>query len=67
MCRLRIPQRQRLGGIPKAGLLLEFDRKSALDTAVMSTPAPFRGNFRLKCDADRRMVQTSDPLGWPNL
>src|SRR5579864_2045501 len=29
----------------------------------MSTATTFPGNFRLKCAADRRMVQTSAPLG----
>ncbi|PYX75384.1 MAG: hypothetical protein DMG78_04510 [Acidobacteria bacterium] len=54
-------------GVPETGLLSEFDRKSALAAAVMSTQALFPGNFRLKCAPDRRMVQTTAPLGWPNL
>jgi hypothetical protein len=64
---IAVPQRQRLGGHSENRPVVKFDRKSALGTAVMSTPAPFPGNFRLKCAADRRMVQTSAPLGWPNL
>src|SRR5580700_5243945 len=57
MCRLRF--RNANGGHSENRPVVKFDRKSALATAVMSTATTFPGNFRLKCDADRRMVQTS--------